>query len=163
MIFASTIYVVYWCSKLVVRLLRCLLSGIKLLVSPFRIHQKQTKPCMKSISEICQCKLYIKGTSLLGHASEFNQKNLSEYKSHLIIKYFQFSSMNIRYLNERDNLHMHYITNNKRIFMWYVSYAVRTNEITLRHYCSVKLHVRFISRNVDTLVSTIKINKTQNT
>jgi len=95
----------------------------------------------------------------LGHASEFNQKNLSEYKSHLIIKYFQFSSTNIRYLNERDNLHIHYIINNKRIFMWFISYAARANEITLRHYCSIKLHVRFISRNVDMLASTIKINK----
>lgn len=64
--------------------------------------------------------------------------------------------MNIRYLNVRDNLHIHYIASNKHTCNMYR--ATRTDEITLRHYCIIKLHVQFISRN-GTLAFIIKINK----
>lgn len=91
--------------------------GIKLLVNPFRIHQKQNKLRMKCLL-LWRCKLHAEAISLLGNASGFNQ-NFLEYKSHFIIEYFRCmnisSSMNIRYSNERDNLYIHYIANNKHI------------------------------------------------
>lgn len=100
--------------------------GIKLLVNPFRIHQKQSKPCMKCLL-LCRCKLRAETISLLGNVSGFNQ-NFSEYKSHLIIEYFQCmnisSNMNIRYLNERVTIRTYIILLITNIYFTYMTCIV---------------------------------------
>lgn len=89
--------------------------------------------------------------------SVFDQKNLSEYKSHLIIGYFQSSGMDIRYLSMNVTI-CTYITlliTNMPYIIRIACIGYKWNHITLYS----KLHVQFISRNVGTFVPIIKINK----